>query len=258
MNASSELEIGAIASILEKVTKVSVSFIAIVYALGLIVVSVFLSEYGFRNFGLLDLQYIVAGLWALFPAFMIAIALIFFRLSEGFFGLLITGLAWVGLFYFLGIQFSWKWLVALLLAALVVFMLYQSVSMWLGERFINLTTQRMLGIKGPVFLFLRRQILTYSLVIPFYLIFFALQVYPEIPPSLGGGAGQPVEFIVTTENHTILEATGIEVSDANLSDSVLLLLETDKEYLVIPTQDANAISLQKALISAVIYQHPDR
>jgi len=289
MNTGPKLEFKEIASTFEAVTKVSITITAIVYVLGLFVVNIFLNRYGFRNFGLLQLHYIAAGLWLLVPIVLILLLVLCFVLVNDFneierdseikprqwlekqnalskmvigwaldrtkdnvfknktletifLALIFWGLLVYGLSYFLGIKFSWNWLIAMLIIGFIV----GGIAMG-AFGLLQLSDAK-------IRIFSRVMLIFYTVAIPFYILFFALQIYPEIPASLGGGAGQPVQFVVDVEKQSILEAAGIEVSDENISTRVLLLLETDKEYLIISKPDSKAISLQKDLISAVLYR----
>jgi hypothetical protein len=85
----------------------------------------------------------------------------------------------------------------------------------------------------------------------YYLILLAPSLYREIPASVGGGAGMPVVLVVSTANQELVKAAGITFAEPMRTDQVTLLLQTDKEYVVLAGTPKTAITLSAELVSAV-------
>lgn len=189
--------------------KVILGFGTAAYVLGIIVVNLHLGRYGYHSLGLLEASFVAAGWWAFAPivlAMMLILSIKFmfweaklFARAEAaklatpanpqpsaaplsswhqLFVCLEGVIAWllflVFLVYLLDIRWTWFWLAAMGLGCLSV-----------GGILLVPTMIGRQSVKGDT-LALISQLGVSCMVLPFYLILFARQVYPTIPPELGG------------------------------------------------------------------------
>jgi hypothetical protein len=262
---------------LETAGKFLVGIAGLCYVTGLMVVTLHLSRYGLNSLMLSQLHYVMAGIWALLPivlAMFLTIAAInsafeeiertedpldktarrlakLFskrnrRIASSVLGSLFAmcfGL-WALLGY-AGKTIGWSWLVVLPAGAIVAFML---VGVGYG-----LSKPR--SFKDVKSFALSMTVTFFSLLLFFgYLILFTRLSYQDIPWSTGGGGSSQVEFVVAAEVKPQLESVGIRFSDGqNRTESLKLLLATDKEYIVI-NLDGKAVSVPADSVKSVLYE----
>ena len=87
-----------------------------------------------------------------------------------------------------------------------------------------------------------------------YLVLFAGRTYQEIPWATGGGRPSQVELVVSSEAKPYLESVGVKFSAGqNRSDSLKLLLATEKEYVILDAA-GRAISIPADSVKSLLYE----
>lgn len=257
--------------------KVILGFGTAAYVLGIIVVNLHLGRYGYHSLGLLEASFVAAGWWAFAPivlAMMLILSIKFmfweaklFARAEAaklatpanpqpsaaplsswhqLFVCLEGVIAWllflVFLVYLLDIRWTWFWLAAMGLGCLSV-----------GGILLVPTMIGRQSVKGDT-LALISQLGVSCMVLPFYLILFARQVYPTIPPELGGGGGRQVVLVAKDEKaQAHLMSVGVRFDkDQFRSLPQTLLLVTEKDLLLLP-EALPAVRVESDLVAAVVY-----
>jgi hypothetical protein len=262
---------------LETAGKLLVGIAGLCYITGLMVVTVHLGRYGLNSLILSQLHYVMAGIWALLPivlAMFLTIAAINSALEESerikepsdrnagrlvrlfskrnrriassVFGSLfaICFALWMLLGY-AGLKFGWSWLVVLPAGVIVAFFL-------LGVGYGLSKPSSFKDIKSSA---LTMTAMFFSLLVFLsYLILFTKLSYQDIPWSTGGGGPSQVELVVASDAKPQLESVGIRFSAGQYrTDSLKLLLATEKEYIVI-NPDGKAISVPAGSVKSVLYE----
>ena len=265
----------------EGLGKAAVAVLGIIYALGLAVVTLHLARYGASGLGLLQEQYVLAGVWALLPLGAIGFVcaaivgaafqefgrldadptstrrqrwvMIAGKVMQGFF----AALAWLlTAGFFLGFvtpQISdpsaaslggWTFLT---IAAKVAGFAAVLALFVIGGLGLIVGEENRNPVLGTVILS------TALFVLLGYLGYFTASVYPLIPAAVGGG--QPRRI------HILLKSGTAEASAAALLRGTpgqeplsehRLLFTTDKSYIVVdPSDPHRAIEIPKDLVTAV-------
>jgi hypothetical protein len=202
---------------IDALNKLFVGLVASSYLLGLLIVNLYFSQYGFYSLSLFRLNYVIAGLWAIASVFLsyfllelilIALALVLTRtipLRER----ISTALAYIGgafLFTYavyvvvavFGVLMTWNWL------------LYSSVG-----------AMSILGVKRNLRDFLPRYddlkfkasaAAGTAVAVLFFVLFvlgFAKDLYGRIPASSGGGESQLVQIVLKPEYQKQFQSLGL-------------------------------------------------
>ena len=87
-----------------------------------------------------------------------------------------------------------------------------------------------------------------------YLVVFASNTYQSIPWSTGGGRPSQVQLMIDSQAQAYVEGVGIRFSTtANKTNSISLLLTTEKEYVVLNPYGA-AVSIPADSVKSVLYE----
>jgi hypothetical protein len=87
-----------------------------------------------------------------------------------------------------------------------------------------------------------------------YLMVFASNTYQTIPWSTGGGRPSRVQLVINSAEQPYAAAAGINFSSvANRTESLSLLLTTEREYVVINLY-GTAVSIPSDSVKGVIYE----
>ena len=265
--------------ITELVGKTAIGLLATCYVIGILVVNVYLSNYGIHSLSLFRLIYVTAGVWAIFPIFMglvlVYSAFIFlFKLRPSH--LIIRGLfrpqkpkddsptqllSWSALvvfiiisafltlltFWAIRLPFRSEWLLFLFGGIVVAFL----------SIFLVLIPQE--KSLEDYFHYSLLFILV-ALMLTAYVATFSRYGYGLIPYHIGGGSPQTVHFNVAAdvELRTFLQEAGISFEgESYRTEGVTLLFTTDDEYILLVSKpDSNkqrAISLRRDNIKAILY-----
>jgi hypothetical protein len=106
--------------------------------------------------------------------------------------------------------------------------------------FVNILTIRTALTSFVIVLFLLLSIYSY-----------AIQAYPQIPTSFGGGAPKEVRLLLFDQS--ALNGLSIAV-DNKLSEPVILLDQTDRTLLIMDKQGSRTFELSSSLVSAIVHQ----
>jgi hypothetical protein len=248
--------------LVELLSKGILGFAAVCFVCGMIVVNLYLRDFGVASFSLFRVSYITAGVWTFSPIVFAALVggtFLMSVLSDSITaedrpaktpkraGNLLTAgavsiIVLLALFSALQLTFSWRWLVAILIGAVLGGLLA-------GTCFSVAQRDRRAGIVLGV---------ACVLGLLFYLLHLAPTLYREIPASLGGGAGTPVVLVIPEDKQALVKAAGIPLGEPPMSKPVTLLIETDKTYVVVVGDSKGAITLNADLVSAIRHLPPQK
>jgi hypothetical protein len=249
----------------EMFSKIILGMGAACFVCGTIVVNLYLREFGFASFSLFRVSYITAGVWTFSPIgfaalFIGAFLSIYFqnlitdepagkssgwkkfqRISVAMFlAVILLAIIFSGL----RIPIGWKWLVAIVIGAFIGTWAIAGPVAFLHSK---TPQEKWLGV-----------ILGFFSLVGFlcYLLFLAPSLYRDIPASVGGGAGMPVIFVISTDNQEMVKAAGLTLAEPFRTNQVTLLLQTDKEYVILAGDPKTAITLSADLVSAIRFAPP--
>lgn len=270
---------------LERIAKAAALVVGVVYAVGMVVVTLHVARFGLFGPGLLQAQYVIAGFWALLPMAIVALAV------SGFVNALHDGLedarseddestpapkrrsAIRRFFHALWFAIrNARRFVGTPLAAGFGFVL---LAIWLvGSPLEQLAVPHPLATFARLFALLAvavfatavgvhqinertwEKVVNGTTVVLLgcaaafgYLTTFANNVYPYIPAEVGGGRPMPIRLALAPG------AAGSEVGPARLFDvdSVyhLILTTADEFLLVHPTDSTRAVAISKSAVAMI-------
>lgn len=257
--------LGQLAGSLEHIVKIGGALVALSYVFGLVVLNVHLGRYGYFTLGLLQLDYIAAGLWALSPVALIyfLIFAVVFTVTQDFLfqdkdqpqpnsvlnkitlwvsGLFIGIVLIIIFFYYMDISFRKLWLLAM------GFGFFVGAGLGLTPILIATTKEsRERILAGAMLIWM-------LVLVPFYLLFFGRYIYETIPSKWGGGQMAEVILVAKDDNaRTLMESGGVQFTDARKSVPVKLILATEKELLITSSQQSRGLKLNHELVVAIIF-----
>jgi hypothetical protein len=255
----------AIKNGIEMFSKIILGVAAACFVCGIIVVNLYLREFGVASFSMFRVSYITAGFWTFSPVGFAALVVgtflfVYFqdqlageqvqqpsrwmKWKKISIGMIASVFVIALLFSGLGIPPSWKWLGAIFIGACMGLVLIAA-----PVSFLQSKTSREKLVSA---------LLAFVCVSGFvyYILFLAPSLYSEIPASVGGGAGMPVVFVVSTDKQELVKAAGLTFAEPMRTDQVTLLLQTDKEYVVLAGNPRTAITLSADLVSAIRHAPP--
>jgi hypothetical protein len=264
--AQSGSNLESVKSAIEMLSKIVLGTAAACFVCGIIVVNLYLREFGVASFSLFRVSYITAGVWTFSPIgfAVLSMGTSFFsyfqdqRMDEKPRTRSSRSKRWVKLigavnfalvvlvmiFFGFGIPISWRWSLAIIIGIVIG---SSGIAMPMVFRQSKTFREKLLSASGPFF----------GLVgFLCYLLFLAPSLYKEIPASVGGGAGMPVVFVVPADKQELVKAAGITFAEPFRTDQVILILQTDKEYVVLAGDPKVAITLGADLVSAIRHVSP--
>jgi hypothetical protein len=270
VQASNDTPLSKFSDAVEQLTKIGAAFVTVTYILGFTVVSLHLGAFGIFNLDLFSLQYLLAGLWLFVPPALILV------MGVASFALYLQlqpppkELAWAKMVF----SFS----VVAALAAFLIYALYQFLSRIIGpQAAVNLSrillfsglrvTLVMVGL--VVYLTLtwllmkplvawaksRAGLMPYLLsltlglfpvlMIGIYVLLFVRDVYPKLPATIGGG--QPIVVRLLIEPDETPTQPGLELLHEAASNDVMLIIETNRSYIVTSSVITNTMGAAAVL-----------
>jgi hypothetical protein len=257
--------LGRLSLALEQIVKIAAALTGLAYLFGLVVLSVHLGRYGHNSLGLLEIDYVVVGIWSLSPialAALLAFLFGYFYLEPSLFQEsgdgkrparrdvftafvvpLIVWIVFVSLFFnLLDVTFRWAWVGAMALGLFV----------GAGIGILPLAIAGAKEMKER--LLLGAGLIWAIVVLPLYLFFFGRSLYGTIPDVWGGGKLAEVVLVAKDENsRKLIESVGVPFADARKSRPVKLILETKEEIVVLPARRTRGVKLDSDLVVAVLY-----
>ena len=253
--------------VLEAASKGLLAAAGLCYVFGLVVSNIHFGRYGYYSLSLLQLNYVFAGFWSVLPIIVAAFAVNFLyvyftgagregeqprakfslkRVAAGLLGLLMfTGIVSVVVSMigeYIGFRFSWWWL-AVSLAGLIpaiafVGFAFSIVAPREGKRNVNLSLLLLMNL---------------AIALTFYLAFFSLKVYGDIPAGVGGGRPARVRFVVDAAERPFFLSSGItfDEGDGN-SKPVGLLLNTEEGYVVRPNEGSHTVIIPRERVKTLL------
>lgn len=253
--------------VLEAASKGLLAAAGLCYVLGLVVSNIHFGRYGYYSLSLLQINYVFAGFWSLLPIIVAAFAVNFlymyltgagwegerpqrkFSLKEvaaGILGILILVTMLSAAVHLIGesigFRISWGWLavslVGILPASAFVAFALSIVAPWAGKRNVNRSLLLLMN---------------FAIALTFYLGFFSLTVYRDIPAGMGGGRPARVRFVVDAAEKPFFLSSGIAFNerDGN-SRAVELLLNTEEGYVVRPDGAADTVIIPRERVKALL------
>jgi len=268
------------------IAKLGAVALAILYGFGFIVVSVRLSQFNVAAYGMLRIQYLLAGIWLLLPMIAVLLPLVWtaaFLHDEYRAGKL--PLSWsrrlLGHMYKIAKAITLSFMMLTTIAGIFAASVPE-IRVHLGMpdakfifRYIGTVLLFALGIGLTAFvawLFgrdVKRRALTESLndtlwsgiggslcvaISLAYICHFALTLYPRIPASLGGG--EPVRVSLVYKEHSIDNRPNDSKTSTAAYD---LILDAEDEYVVLkPGGDEIILRIRKDELRGAIITNRDR
>ncbi len=251
---------------LELAGKLLIGLAGLCYVLGLIVVSIHLRSYGLNSLSLSQLHYVTAGVWVLLPVLVMVFLIIF-----GKFVVEAQEDRWKGKTKFAKAIDIVPALVGVVIAFYVVveylgrpFGIRLSLVSWVLIPAVGMLSLSSLAAamamllstapdRPPIWVSLGVGVFSIFMFMA-YIVLFAGHAYQDIPWATGGGRPSQVTFVTAAETKPHLESVGIRFSTGqNRTESLKLLLATEKEYVVI-NPEGKTVSIPVDAVKAVLYE----
>jgi hypothetical protein len=250
---------------IESLSKAFAVGLGLLYLLGFLVVASYLSRYGVASFDVLQLQYLIAGIWAIGPPVLLgSIYHIQHRFEEraapdvGKFNWRRVGISTVFSGVPAGAAFSllasvpnvrenMTWSTGIRLFSFYIGIWMIAELFWISRQVPQEleTWWRNKSHAAPLYLSA-----IFVLVLG-YAIWFAVRIYPLIPFSLGGGKPLMISFFEGEKRmpEEVQKPTG----SAKRSIPYKLLITTDKYYVVVsPSSDERALQVSRDSVAGIV------
>jgi MFS family permease len=239
--------------------------VGLLYLVGFLVVAGHLSRYGASSFSVLQLQYLVAGVWALGPPAAVASVVLIARRFEDrvapetprefnwrrfVIASFLTSIPYAVLMALLsiipGVLDSLTWGTGIRLFMFYIGMLACAQVFWMSwqSQEEKASPWRNRSHAAPFYMTL---LLT---IVLGYVLWFSVRVYPLIPFSLGGGRPLTVAFIASERP---LPEGIVKDGSSQRSVPYKLLMETDKSYVVLsPEHNEESIEFARDSVDGMV------
>ncbi len=240
--------------------------LGLLYLVGFLVVASHLSRYGVSSFSVLQLQYLIAGVWALGPPTLYGSLLhvqqrfddratpevgdklnwrrfAISSLGTGLPSALLLGL----LFRIPNVSADMHWKTGLGLFLFFWAMIIFGQLLW-NSRTIDNTRETWWCNRGHAAPF---YLAFLFMIVLCYVLWFSVHIYPLIPSSLGGGRPLTVAFIEGDKKmpEEIQKADG----SAKRSIPYKLLLATDKSFVVVsPSEKERSLEINRDSVAGIV------
>lgn len=253
-------------SFFESLSKLFAAALGFLYLLGFLVVASHLSRYGVSSFAVLQLQYLIAGIWALGPPLLLASLMYAERRFSERAAPEVTG------------EFNWRrFAISSVASGIPLILLLISLSI-IPNGFESMTWRicvrlflfywamvscaqlfwmsRKAATEKETWWMNRSHAAPYYLalmlmIVLFYALWFSLRVYPLIPFSWGGGKPLTVAFIEGEKKMP----DEIQKADrfAKRSIPYELLLATDKSFVVVsPSDKERSVEISRDSVAGIV------
>lgn len=268
------------------------SITAVSYGIGVLIVNLHYSQWGYFSFELLKIQYVTAGLWAIATLVIVFVIWLFSFLiterirtltrkiqiknrlakfiindSEEIIGFLVGVGISLGILSIIatGIKIELHWTQIPLLALMVLFtplvLTFDSTS---EEEKISSLNNLILKLKyvAPevplirLFLTIPTETIKYSFILIFVVVGISQIIYGSIPLSIGGGLPEKVEIIFS--DNKLSYAVRLGLVDLESPNKIQLYLLTDSSNGLVLITDklskGHAVEVKKNFIEGIIYR----
>jgi hypothetical protein len=237
----------------------------LLYIIGFLVVAGHLSRYGVSGSSVLQLQYLIAGVWAIGPPVALAwLVLTRYKFEEratpdipGRFNWrrflissLLTGIPFgicIGLLSRIpGIWDNLTWGLAVRLYLFYIAMVNCAQILWMSWRIPSDEETRLMNRRHAAPFYLS---LLFTIVLG-YVLWFSVRIYPLIPFSLGGG--RPLTIVFLEGEKKLPEGIKTDTSSKR-SIPYKLLVATEKLYVVLsPERDEKSIEVSRDAVAGIV------
>jgi hypothetical protein len=252
--------------VIESLSKTFAAALGVLYLLGFLVMSSYLSQYGVSSFSALHLQYLIAGTWVLGPPVVLstlryasqrfderaapgvegkfnwrrfAVSSLFSGLPSIFFVLLIAVIP--------NVVESMNWKLGIRLYLFYWAMVSCAQIFWMS-RHVNPNQETWWLNRSHASPFYLALLFT---IVMSYTVWFSVRIYPLIPFSLGGGRPLTIVFI-EGEKQMPDEIQRIGQSTKR-SAPYKLLLSTDRYYVILsPMPQERSIEISRDSVAGII------
>jgi hypothetical protein len=256
-------------SLFEALSRPFAASLGLLYLLGFLVVASYLSRYGVSSFAVLQLQYLIAGIWALGPPVLYASLVHTERRFAERAAPEVSG------------KFNWRrftisalWAPSSLLLVLLAGIpnVFEGITRGTGIRlflffFVMVICAQMFWISRQADSNSETWWMNRSHAAPFYLasllmivlcyvVWFSVRIYPLIPFSLGGGKPLTVEFFEGDKKMP----DEIQKTDRYAKRSIpyKLLLATDKYFVVVsPSDKERSLEIRRDSVAGMVVLAPN-
>ena len=256
------------ADALELASKSIITLVGLCYAVGLVVRNIHLSRYGYYTVGLLELNYILAGVWALLPMLLGALLLnllsFFFLMDDEarpqtrrapaakktgydiFVSVFMSALITAGFIYishkYLALPLSLGLVVATLLGVVAFFFLAAAAYFSVVPSGFNISYRLLFATFGIVCLGL-------------YLSLFARNHYQDIPSGVGGGRPDLVRLVASAESQPHLLASGVQFAGSGgVSEPTEMILATGDEIVLRAAPSGSVVAVPRDGVKALVFE----
>lgn len=247
---------GAFGLGVEEIAKSGVVLLGLCYLVGVVVVGVHSWRFGYYSLPLVELDYVIAGAWAIMPCLFVGAAVTL--AGEPGRDLLLSG-NWKQLRGKAAEQVGVAMMTTLFIGVVGAVWVRQEVGMSVADTFLFVVSSLLvvgtlgwwgwrtkqpggfLGVAEAGFV---------MGVIVLYGMHFGLAVYGRIPSELGGGEAEVVELIVDRERVEALAVMGIRTraKQRDITLPVRLIRVTKDEYVVLPGGSETAVVLRRDIV----------
>ncbi len=253
-------------SLFESLSKILAIALGLLYLFGFLVVAAYLSRYGVSSFAVLQLQYLVAGIWALGPLVLhmvideverrfgeraapevkgkfnwrrVVVSLFSSMIPSGFFIAILVAIP------NLVDNLTWRIGVRVLL---FYFGIWISGQLFWASRRVSADRETWLRTRDHAAHFF---LVTLLMTVLGNALWFGARVYPLIPFSLGGG--RPLTVVFFEGEKKMPEEIRRSSESAKRSVPYRLLLATDKYYVVLsPSDKERSLEISRESVGGIV------
>jgi hypothetical protein len=253
-------------SLIESLSKLFALALGVLYLLGFLVVASYLSRYGVSSFSVLQLQYLIAGIWVLGPPVVyaslthtsrrfdewaapevkgkfnwrrFAISSLFTGIPSSLFVVLLVAIP--------NVLESMTWGIGIRLFLFYLAMLNCAQLFWMSRQADTKKETWWMNRSHAAPFYLASLLM----IVVSYALWFSVRIYSLIPFSLGGGRPLTVVFIEGEKEMP----DAIERTDRSAKRSIpyKLLLSTDRYYVVVsPSPKERSVEISRDSVAGMV------
>jgi hypothetical protein len=253
-------------SLIESLSKLFAVTLGLLYLLGFLVVASNLSQYGVSSFSVLQLQYLIAGIWVLGPPVLHASIMEVkdrfekravpetpgkFNWRRFAFSSLFSGIPlalFIGLLTAIpGVLVNMTWGVGIRFLLFYAAMMNFAGLFWMSRHAENNKETWWMNRSHAAPFYFASLVMT----VMSYAVWFSVRIYPLIPFSLGGG--RPITIVFIEGEKKMPDAIERSAPSTKRSIPYKLLLSTDKSYVVVsPSPKERSIEISRDSVAGIV------